>query len=80
MVKKNGTVKARYCFPPSGSRKQASATVRRIDGRTIWSENLNILPDGSAEFSWNCKTLAAGVYLLTMRYGSNSVNGRFIIR
>ena len=82
-VRKNGTVKGRLFFSGVGAGKTATVSVCAVNGRTVWSQNLPLRPDGSAEFVWNCKTgtkrVAAGVYLLTVRCGFNTVSGKIIV-
>jgi len=83
VVKNNGTVRGRLFFSGAEAGTPVAAAICTVNGRTIWNQNLQLAPDGSAEFVWDCKIgtkrVAAGVYLLTVRYGGSAVTGRIVI-
>lgn len=83
VVKRNNVLRGRYLFSPNNTLTQATATIRTVSGRTVWSRRLQMRHDGIAEFTWNCKTgskkAAAGVYFLTVTHDGKTVSRKFVI-
>jgi len=80
---KNGKVRGRFFFSGAADAgKPAHAAIRALNGKTIWSQNLPLKPDGSVEFVWDykngAKRTAAGVYLLTVRHGGRALTGKIV--
>jgi len=83
VVKKNGVVRGRYLFSGTDFTSPAVATVRTLSGKKVWSQTLQLRPDGSADFAWDCRSgngrVAPGVYLIMVRHGYNMVGERIVI-
>jgi len=84
VVRRNNILRGRYLFHPhENSQTSAAAAVHSLNGKTLWNEKLQMRPDGSAEFSWDCKAggkrAAPGVYFLTLRHNDKMISRRFII-
>jgi len=83
IVRKSNVVRGRYYFTGTNFSDPAIAVVRTLNGREVWREKIQVRPDGSAEFIWDCrrrsKRVASGVYLVTVRHGNNMISGRVVL-
>ena len=82
VVKKNRVVRGKYFFSGTDFSGPAAATVtvRKLDGRKVWGQPLDVRADGSAEFAWDgARNVAPGVYFVIVRHGNNLVSERIVV-
>jgi subtilisin family serine protease len=82
VVKKNRVVRGKYFFSGTDFLGPAAATVsvRKLDGRKVWGQTLDVRADGSAEFAWDgARNVAPGVYFVIVRHGNNLVSERIVV-
>jgi hypothetical protein len=85
VVRRSNVVRGRYLFSGTDITSPAVATVRTLSGKKVWGQTLQVRPDGSAEFAWDCRggngreRVAPGVYLVMVRHGNNMVSERIVV-
>jgi subtilisin family serine protease len=78
-IRKNGIVNGRYTFAVTDASTPVTVTVCTLTGKRVLKKKPQLRPDGIADFEWNTRGRAAGVYIITIRQGYGVVAERVVV-